>query len=643
MQKIRFGYWYVFLFFVISGLLIYQNSLSSPFFYDDEMYVVNNLNIRTLDNIFLFFKKASTLTAKNYPGGHYRPLVVTSYAVNYAIGGLNPFGYHLVNLGFHIGSAFLIFLIVKAIYPPFQKGGWGDLGFFAAIAAGLIFLVHPFNTETVNYITARSSVMSGFFYLLAFYFWVKYRMAYVALGFIPNREDGHKGRRYGFYLFSLLAFIAGMLSKEVVITLPIVLWLYDLYFTKDDIPHSALRTPDFLKWRTYISYLPFVLVVAGPYVLMRIFFVGRMLPGFQRDAGTQMFTQIPVLVKHWQMFLFPYPLTLLHDIPIRNSFWSYDVIVPFIILIIYITTAVILLFLSFRVSRLISFFMFWFFIALIPTTIFPLNFIFQENRGYMAIVSFVSISGLLLGEVRRIGYKKPFAVLLALIVLIYSVAVFQRNKTWKNELTLWSDAVQKAPKSSVAWTALAVAYRRADMYNQSMEASKKAINIGGWRNFVVHDNLARIYMKQERWDLSAMEFEKAIKITPVLSVIHNDLGIAYYKLGKYDLAEAKYREAIRLDPADYRPYFNLGVLYGNKGMSEEAVNAYQKALSVFPGHLRSRLHIGIELEELGRKKESVNYYRYVVLHAVNDDERILAAEAKRSLNEMGEKGVSIHE
>src|SRR3989304_1700710 len=137
------------------GILVYVNSLSNLFQYDDQVTVEYNRSIRTLRNIPYFFVKPRFLTANILPqeAGHYRPFVVTSYAINYALGGLNPVGYHLVNLAFHLGSDFLVFLIVQAMLGGMGNGGW------AAPAAGLLFLVHPFNSEVVNYITARSSVM----------------------------------------------------------------------------------------------------------------------------------------------------------------------------------------------------------------------------------------------------------------------------------------------------------------------------------------------------------------------------------------------------------------------------------------------------------------------------------------------------
>ena len=180
---------------VLTGI-VYINSLNNGFHFDDYHHIVKNKHIRSLSNIPRFFIDMNTFSFSDESSSHYRPLVLVTHAINYAIGGVNPAGYHVVNLMFHIGSAFLLYLIIKTMLDSSEQVA--NLGSseqvagsrlkdspatcyplpatsFIALASALIFAVHPFNSEAVNYITARSTVMSGFFYLLAFYCWVKFR------------------------------------------------------------------------------------------------------------------------------------------------------------------------------------------------------------------------------------------------------------------------------------------------------------------------------------------------------------------------------------------------------------------------------------------------------------------------------------
>src|SRR3989304_8265914 len=210
--SLRIPVFITFLSFFLIGGLVYYNAIHNPFQYDDAHHITMNPSIRDLSGFASFFTDPATFSNERLDrGSPYRPLLMLTYALNFRVSGLNPAGYHIVNLAFHVGAAFMVFLIVQAILTP---------AYFAALSAGIIFLVHPFNSEIVNYISTRSSVMSGFFYLLGFYFWVRFR----------GQASGNYSSTV-FYTASLLAFAAGVLSKEVVITLPIVFWVYDLYFT----------------------------------------------------------------------------------------------------------------------------------------------------------------------------------------------------------------------------------------------------------------------------------------------------------------------------------------------------------------------------------------------------------------------------
>ena len=518
----------VLLIFLLIGSVTYLNSLNNHFQCDDDVVLVKNVNIREIGNIPRFFFDPSLAANDPKLAGHYRPLVITSYAVNYALGGLSPVGYHLVNLAFHVGSAFLVFLIVRAMFTPTLS-----LPLYTALAAGLIFLVHPFNSEAVNYTTARSSLMSGFFYLLGFYCWVRFR---------EQASRSYSSSR--FYTASLLAFVAGMLSKEVVITLPIVLWLYDLYFGE--------RRRTLLNWRTYIHYLPFVFIVVIPYIVLWVSSFGGVLPPFNRSIWTQIFTALPVLILHWKMFLMPLHLTPVHYVEVYKTFWSFSVIHSTLMLIIYVAIAILLYRILSRPCRLVSFFMLWFLIVLSPTTIVPLNAIFQENRGYLAVVSFVIPAGVIMGELWNTGIKKLVLAGLVLITIFYSAEVVQRNMVWRDDITLWSDAAKKAPEIPITYSSLGSAYRKAGMYDQAIGAYKKAQAVGGPAYYAARYNLAQVYIAQERWNLAALELEKVKEALldnsqsrdrDDLVTVYNDLEMVYGKSGQSELAEKISKEA----------------------------------------------------------------------------------------------------
>lgn len=590
----------VFCIFVLAGITVYWNSLGNPFHYDDQLYVEDNRNIRTLRNIPEFFTRPRTIAADPSRAGHYRPLVTTSYAVNYAIGGLDPAGYHAVNLAFHAGSAFLVFLIVHAM-----SAGAVPSAAFSAMAAGLIFLVHPFNSEVVNYITARSSVMSGFFYLLGFYWWVRFRGSGAV---IP-------------YIASILAFLGGMLSKEVVITLPVMFWVYDLVFherwrSKSGTPHSMLRT--LFDLRRYLPCLPFVVIVAVPYLVIRASAFHGVLTHFRRGAGTQLYTELPVLVKFLKLFILPAGLNIDHHAEIYKTFFVWPVAASAIALMLLIAAAVLSLRSAAGEWKMVSFFVLWFFVVMLPTTIIPLNAILQENRGYLAAVAFAVFAGVILGRLEIPSFDKGRLPVAALVILlaVYGVGTVYRNSVWKDGKTLWGDAVRKSPVSPRAYVNLGTAYARSGESDPAIRNFLRALELANPESGVdplnIHYNLGSAYQQAGMFDMAVREYNVVIRINPGDPRPFYNLGIIYQKRNEETAALEAYQKVIERDPSDFRSYHNLGLLFQQRGDLAQAAAFYNKALGLNPDYEKSRFNLGAVYEAGGDSESAREAYISVI-------------------------------
>src|SRR5579864_2565733 len=184
-----------------AAALVYTNALRLPFIYDDSLSIVENEHIRTLALPGALFSDRENPTAG-------RPLVNLSFALNYAIGGLNPVGYRLVNVGLHAACGLLIFALAAGVLRS------ANLGF----AIALLWIVHPLNSETVDYVTERSESLMALFYLLTLYASVR------AL------DRKHRG---AWTVTATLACLAGMGCKESMATAPILVVLYDRAFVFD--------------------------------------------------------------------------------------------------------------------------------------------------------------------------------------------------------------------------------------------------------------------------------------------------------------------------------------------------------------------------------------------------------------------------
>src|SRR3972149_1464931 len=438
----------VLIIFILLGLGIYFNSLQNGFHYDDQHYIIRNLYVQSPGNILYFFTDHRMLSSLSGIFIHYRPLMMVSYALNYYFGELNPVGYHLVNLAFHVGSAFLLFLIVNAMLGEGlevrSKSPLSSL--FPPIAAGLLFLTTPFNSEVVNYITARSSVMCSFFMLLSFYLWMKFRSQNTSI----------------FYLFSFLAFLLAMLTKEVAIMLPVMFLLYDIYFS---------RIFAWFNYRVIFSYLPFG--IAGIFIgfVIRLFFFKTSSLYSATSSGIKfekdglidhLIIPVKVLAKYSYSIFAPFRLSVWHKVERTPDLFF---IFSLILITVLVISAVLLWRRSGRLGKNASFFILWFFVMLLPMIALSLNAPYQENRGHIAAAGLIGafVTGLT-ALTDRLGSGKKlkgivYAIVLIVIVL-YSVGTVARNTVWINGLTLWSNVLERYPGSVDARLAIALAYQR---------------------------------------------------------------------------------------------------------------------------------------------------------------------------------------
>ena len=580
--------------------IVYFNAMGNPFHYDDFHHVVTNQNIWDIKNIPTFFVDARTFS-KDSVSGHYRPLLMTTHAINYAVGGGNTVGYHIVNLVFHMGSAFMLFLIVQDMLGSRVETQSQETlhprPFFIALASALIFAVHPFNSEVVNYISTRSSVMSGFFYLLAFYFWVKYRT--------PPPSPPHRGGRVregvGFYLASLFAFFLGMLTKEVVITLPVVLWLYDRCFAPElDMKKGGARLTVLV--RGFFAYLPFLFLVVVPYLLFRAYLVGGILTSPEnrppRDYYTNILTQTKVLSKYLQLLTLPVGLSVEHYIAEAYSLLNWEVITSALLLIIILSTGILVYYRRSILWRMVSFFIFWFFLVLAPTTIIPLESILQENRGYLAAISFAVISAILLSRISSLKFSGnrylllPYSITIFLLVLFlaaYAAGTIRRNTTWKDDITLWSDAVRKEPLSGRAHANLGMSYAEKKEIGYAIVEYQKAIELAPNIKYS-HYALGSIYSKLNLFELAIYEYNKTVELDQWYYRAWNNIGMTYWKMGELDKAIDNFKRALAINPDYVLPYFNIGRIYEQQGRIDEAYReleiANEKALSI-PGEKRN--------------------------------------------------------
>lgn len=376
-----------------AGIAAYLNSFSAPFLFDDFYHILHNPRIRDL------FQPAAIL------GGTARPLVALTLAVNYALGGLNVWGYHAFNLAVHLAAGLTLFGILRRTL----RGPQSDE---LAPAAALIWLLHPLQTQSVTYVIQRGESVMGLFYLLTLYCVIR----------------GWNGR-------AILCCALGMLSKPVMVTAPLLVLLYDRIFLSRSWADLFRRK----KW-LYAG-------LAATWVILPVV-LSQGTPEFRDAVGlnlrkasplSYLLTQAGVILHYLRLALWPHPLLLDYQWPIAKSFG--EVALPAA------AVAGLLAWTLWALRRRpeIGFWGAWFFGILAPTSSFlPITDAAFEHRMYLPLAAVVLLA--LLGF-KRLTTRRPllfWAITVALIPAL-GLATARRNAVYNDPVAFWQEHLSHRP------------------------------------------------------------------------------------------------------------------------------------------------------------------------------------------------------
>ena len=556
---------------------LYSNSINNSFHADDFHSIVNNRSIRALSNIPHFFSNPSTFSSLPYMR-MYRPVLVTSYAINYAITGLDVRGFRLTNIFFHMINAILVYMLGRIFLE-------GLIPFWTALFFGLL----PVNSQAVVYISSRSVLLVTTFYLLSFLFYIYHRMK----------------KKTGYMLLSLAMYILSLLTKEIAITLPLILILYEHLLSKEA-KADAYKTDGFrMRLRASFNdiaryHLPFWLVSAG-YLLLRSHLLGRAVikiskatiiegRGMARGIYSNILTQLKVMVLYLREIFIPYGLSYIHDIKVASSFFEYGVVTASLLILFMVIYAI------WQKKRypLFTFGIFWFFIALLPETILPLTLIANEHRAYLPSVGIALSTGTIANGLIKKRYSKNLVVILVSVMVMFSVmssiVTFERNRVWRDRYTFWSDALKKAPDSPFVHFGMGTNYYRSKEYDKAISEYKRAIELNP-SYFDPYQMLGIVYFRIGRSEEAIKYLKMAIKIEPKNATLYYNLGVAYAKLKRFHDAEEEFKAATIIWPEYSAPYVGIGRIEEINGNNGKAIDAYRKALSLDPSNKEARMRL----------------------------------------------------
>jgi len=534
------------LFLAITGLIVYANILHAPFILDDH-FMLQNPGVRDLPALL-----------ENWRENPRKFLTYLTFALNYAWGDENSFGFHLFNVLLHAFCAFAFWGVVRLLLqtPYLQNTSWEKNRDALALSAALIFLLHPLQTESVTYIWQRSEVLSGLFYLTAYLCYLK----------------GRRARQNGFYLGAFLLFYVGLFAKGTVITLPVLILLTE---------YSFCNLSKTVKRRLIIGVLAALAVLMTLWStawikdLLMKFGIDFMMPQPVPYIYTNyVLTQFMVLVKYVQLTWFPISQNFDYYFPLVNTSdfpWGWPLGLSLAALAGIFITALRL----FSRHRLISFGMGWFFICLIPTASgITLIESIGEHRLYISLAGFaICLTALLWGCLHE---KKKRVQASVAIILVLGFMTINRNHVWRSPEALFKDTIAKSPLHPRPHNALGEVYYKQGRLDEAKVLFERAIDLSwGWYPHS-HYYLGLIHLDKTELDLAQAKFELVLTNSPRFLPAYHELGKVWALKKNYLRAEEVWQKSLTIAPSA-EAYYYLAQIYSLKADIPKAEWYYEQS------------------------------------------------------------------
>jgi tetratricopeptide (TPR) repeat protein len=564
---------------VIAGVLVYANSLSAPFIFDDQTAIINNQRIRQLWPLSV---PLSPLRETPVAG---RPIVNLTFALNYAASGMDTRGYRLTNLAVHLLAALTMFgLVRRTLLLPSLAPTFGAQATNLAWIVALIWMLHPLQTETIDYITQRTESMMGLFYLLTLYCSVR------AL-------EGGQGR---WQAGAIIACALGMACKESMATAPLMVGLFDYAFADRALLRKVHRT------RLYVGLASTWVVLA---TLMAS--VPRTTVGFDTKISgwTYLFNQAPILLTYLRLTFWPRNLVLDYGVP--QPLALSDVWLPMMAVTALAVVALILLVRRPQVGFLGA----WWFITLAPTSSFiPIaTEVAAERRMYLPLAALVVliITGAYHVWIARAAARPPRAGLAVALCLCLALgaATVQRNREYESKLSILQTTVDRRPHSR-SYQGLAVALNDAGRRQEAMQYLEKAKD-DPVSSFMLGVEL----ISGGEFARGAEELERFVRLAPThVRVVdaRESLGRAYSVLNQLDQAAAHLTEVVRMQPGRGPAHAYLGEVLLRQKRTADGMREFQLAAELQPGNPDALRLLGIAQGQTGQLDAAVATFTRVI-------------------------------
>ncbi len=569
---------------VLAIFAVYADSLTGPFVYDDIPSIAANPTIRDLADWpdLLLPPSAGGVTVSG------RPVLNLSFALNYAISGSAVWSYHALNILIHTGAALLLFGIVRrTVGRSPLRDRFGAVAAPLAFAVAALWALHPLQTQAITYTVQRAESLMGFFYLLTLYAFVR------ATGAQSTDASRNQGGDRGWLMTSVAACALGMATKEVMVTAPVMVLLYDRTLVGGSFG-GAWRE----RRRFYLALGATWLLLAGLVLSTGGNRGGSIGPGVGVSAWAYGLTQFEAVTRYLGLSIWPHPLVFEY-----GTFWVHgfpDVLPSAVVVLALIGVTIHGLW----KNSAVGFAGAWLFGILAPSSLSPgTTQMIVEHRMYLPLAAVVAL--VVLAAQARFGGRALLGCGVAALAL--GAATACRNRDYRSAIILWSETLARRPDNPRARENLGEAFVKAGRVREGIAQYEAAVRLQP-DDAQFHYNLGLALAGTGDRPAAIGQYEIAVRLAPDDANIHNNLALACAASGQTAAALVHAALAARLMPDNPEMHYNFALYLDGAGRTLEAVAEYEAALRLRPDYAEAHNNLGNAALRLGRVPEAVAHY-----------------------------------
>jgi len=531
---------------VLAAIAVYANSLTGPFVFDDVAAIKENPSIAQLWPLWSVLQPPSHLTVSA------RPVANLTLAINHAIDGVRPQGYHALNLLIHAGAGLVLFGVIgRTLRKPALAPRFGAAAELLALTVAVLWVVHPLQTEAVTYVVQRVESLMGLFYLLTLYCYIRGTEA---------------GASAWWLVLAVAACALGMATKEVMVSAPLLVLLHDRTFVAGSFAEAWRRRRTFYRSLAATWILLAWLVIGAENRSGSAGFGGGVSPWHYA------LTQCQAIVHYLWLCAWPHPLVFDYGTRLVRDPLA---VVPQALLLLSLVAAA-----GWAVWRrpALGFPGVWFFAILAPSSsLVPVvTQSMAEHRMYLSLAAVLSL--VVLASYVRLGRRSLFVWLV--VAVGWGGLTMRRNRDYRTEAGLWRDTIAKCPDNPRA-----------------------------------HNALGNVLADANRLDAAVDAFRRAGECDPAYAESRNNLGVVLHKLNRRDEASRAFAEALALNPGYAAAHYNLANLLDEDGRRDEARRHYLRVLELTPDEPATLVRLA-ELEvRSGDVFAAEKHYKAALEHA----------------------------